>query len=295
MRVSVCITTFRRPESFTRAVRSVFAQVGLAEMDVELVLVDNSPEGSAINVIRALMRNAPALVRAGHERRVGQAFARRAALKLATGDLIAWLDEDQQASPLWLTRFLEAQRELRADIVFGPIAPEGLAGPHAAYFNAQFERDGVQRNARLDAPMGLANSLMVRARALRSDQAFAMGEAHFFEECAARGLSLGWATGAWVAHHVDPVRATLRYAARNAFRDGQRACERDAREGKRLSVLRRMAVGSVEAAFFGISGAMALVFKTGRAVPLMSRAAKGAGQVFWFADARAEEAAAQAA
>ncbi len=48
--VSVLIPTFRRPDSFVRAVRSVFAQRGSATFEV--VAVDNSPEGSALDTFR---------------------------------------------------------------------------------------------------------------------------------------------------------------------------------------------------------------------------------------------------
>ncbi|MBK6703894.1 MAG: glycosyltransferase [Caulobacteraceae bacterium] len=50
--VSVLIPTFRRPDSFVRAVRSAFAQRGVDSF--EIIAIDNSPEGSALDTFRNL-------------------------------------------------------------------------------------------------------------------------------------------------------------------------------------------------------------------------------------------------
>ncbi|MEJ0059739.1 MAG: glycosyltransferase [Terricaulis sp.] len=77
-RVSVLIPTFRRPEGFLRAARSVFAQVQSG--DAELIGVDNSPEGSALTTFHAIAADAPIPFRWDHIAEPGVARARNAAL-----------------------------------------------------------------------------------------------------------------------------------------------------------------------------------------------------------------------
>ncbi|MGE0827854.1 MAG: glycosyltransferase family 2 protein [Hyphomonadaceae bacterium] len=291
MRISICIPTFRRPDGFARAVRSVFAQVGLSEMAVELVAIDNSPEGSALSLLRRIADRAPIPMRVGHERRAGVAHARNAALALAKGDIIIWLDDDQEASPLWLDRLLAAHAKLKSDVVFGPIAAEAPQSKQRAYFERFFARSGPQEDVALEAPCGIGNSLMVRARLLNALAPFdaAANETggeddRLFAEAAARGLRFGWAHEAWVTEHVPPSRATANYALRRAFAYGQGPCETAAREGAHWQIARHMLVGAGQALVFGVSALFASLVRPPQSLPLWDRAARGAGKLFWFAE-----------
>ena len=59
--ISVVIPTFRRPESLRRAIASVLAQTGL-DRSVELVVVDNDPDGSAALAVRGVQGVSPVSV-----------------------------------------------------------------------------------------------------------------------------------------------------------------------------------------------------------------------------------------
>ncbi|MEZ6023957.1 MAG: glycosyltransferase family 2 protein [Hyphomonadaceae bacterium] len=141
IKVSILIPTFRRPESFLRAARSVFAQTGVD--GVELIAIDNSPEGSTLDTFRALQAVAPIPLRWAHEPKPGVAQARNAALKLAQGALVAWLDDDEEAAPHWLAALIAARRETGAQSVFGPVraqAPDDA--DNAAFYERLYARSG---------------------------------------------------------------------------------------------------------------------------------------------------------
>ena len=76
--VSVLIPTFRRPEGFLRAARSVLAQQNAP--GVELIAVDNSPEGSARAAFRPARSRSAHPVSLGARTPPGVAHARNAAL-----------------------------------------------------------------------------------------------------------------------------------------------------------------------------------------------------------------------
>jgi glycosyltransferase involved in cell wall biosynthesis len=134
--------TLRRPESLARAVRSVFGQTGAPGM--ELVVVDNSPEGSARAGVEALRQEAPFPLVFVHEPRPGVATARNSGLASASGALIAFLDDDEEAPPEWLAELVAVHLEHAADVTFGAIqgaVPE-QAGWAAPYLQKLFSRVG---------------------------------------------------------------------------------------------------------------------------------------------------------
>ncbi|MFO1186749.1 MAG: glycosyltransferase [Alphaproteobacteria bacterium] len=52
--------TFRRPERLRAAIASVRAQAGMDPSDYEILIVDNSPEGSAAGIVKAFPVDGPA-------------------------------------------------------------------------------------------------------------------------------------------------------------------------------------------------------------------------------------------
>lgn len=281
--LSVLIPTFRRPEGVLRAVRSVFAQ---ATPETEVVVVDNAPEHSARHAIETLAREAPCTFVWAHERRAGVAHARNAALALATGDLIAWLDDDQEAPRGWLSALARTQRETGADAVFGPVAARAT-GAHADYFEALYARSGPATSGPCEAPYGMGNSLVTRA---------ALGEApfdpranetggeddRFFAALAARGGKFAWSAEGGVVEHVDPARLNVRHALKRAFAYGQGPCETAYDRRNYAALARHMSVGAAQGALFGAAAAGAWALRRDNALDLADRAARGLGKVLWF-------------
>ena len=118
--IAVVVPTLRRPDSLRRALLSILAQDGAAELAREIVVADNSPEGSAAETVDSL-RGGPLPLTYVHAPRPGVATARNAALQATDAPLIAWLDDDEEARPGWLRSLQAAQAMFDADVVFGPI------------------------------------------------------------------------------------------------------------------------------------------------------------------------------
>lgn len=285
--ISVCIPTFRRPDGFLRAAFSVFAQESAG--GIELVAIDNSPEGSALDLFRELERNSPIPFRWAHEPRPGVSHARNAALPLARGDLIAWLDDDEEAPPSWLAALARVQRETGADCVFGPVKAQAPhATPHATYYERLYSRAGPHESGAIDRSFGIGNSLHVRARMFASDAPFATsanetgGEDDLLFAAARRaGARFAWAAEAGVIEHLDSKRLTLSHALRRAFAYGQGPCETAWAERDFLALARHMGVGAGQAVLFGLASAYAWLGDHNNTLPLLDRAARGAGKVFW--------------
>lgn len=289
--VAVIVPTLRRPESLERALRSLFAQTGVADRVTEIVVVDNDPAGSAAAGIDMLRTVAPWPLAYVHAPRPGVATARNAGLGATRAPLIAFLDDDEAASPGWLSALLKAQEASGADAVFGPItgrAPE--AEPWLKpYLERFFGRMGPETNGLIEAPYGCGNSLMVRATALpgpapfdaAADQAGGEDDA-LFAALKSRGGRFGWAADARVEEFAPAHRATLGYALARAFAYGQGPSQTAAAARDWRAVLRWMVIGAGQTVIWGAAAAVMTLIRSPKRAELYDRTARGIGKLFWM-------------
>lgn len=288
--VSVIVPTMRRPEGLERALRSLFAQTGVADRLGSIVVVDNDPAGTAAATVSRLSATSPCSLIYRHEPQPGVATARNAGLGMTDARLIAFLDDDEAASPAWLANLLAAQDATQADAVFGPIAgrvPDatGWATPYLQRF---FGREGPASTGLIHQSYGCGNSLLVRATALpgttpfdaRADQSGGEDDA-LFAALSARGGRFGWAADAWVEEFAPPHRATMRYALSRAFAYGQGPSQTAAMARDWPGVGRWMLIGVGQAVVWGVAAlALTAIAHPARA-RMMDRTARGLGKVFW--------------
>ncbi|MFN3836238.1 MAG: glycosyltransferase family 2 protein [Brevundimonas sp.] len=288
--VAVIVPTLRRPEGLERALRSVFAQVGSLHRIAAVVVADNDPDGSAADLIERLRPQAPARLIYVHAPIPGVATARNAGLAATDAPMIAFLDDDEAASPGWLAALLAAQDQTGADVVFGPIrgrVPDGT-GWTTAYLERFFGRDGPAENGLTADLHGCGNSLMVRATALPGPAPFdvAMNETggeddRLFTALMTRGGRFGWAADAWVDEFAPPHRATLAYALTRAFAYGQSPSQMAADRRDWPGVVKWMLVGLAQTAVWGATGVAAAVLRRPDRAGIYDRCARGLGKVFW--------------
>ena len=260
MSVSVVIPTLRRPDSLARALRSALAQAGVEADLAEIVVVDNAPEGSARSVVDELGAAAPVPIFYVHEPRPGVATARNAGVAAARGELIAFLDDDEEAPPGWLAALQTTHREQNADVTFGAIRGLAPDAPRwaAAYLERLFSRTGPHQPGPIQEPYGCGNSLLTRATALPGRAPFdpsadqTGGEDDLlFRRLKTEGRRFAWAPDAWVYEHAPTHRATMGYALKRAFAYGQSPCLAAAQRRDALGVLKWMLIGLGQTAVYG--------------------------------------------
>lgn len=289
--VAVIVPTLRRPESLERALRSLFAQTGVADRVSSIVVVDNDPVGSAAETVEGLRAASPWPLTYVHAPRPGVATARNAGLAATPSPLIAFLDDDEAADAGWLAALLRAQADTGADAVFGPItgrAPDAAAWLKP-YLERFFGRDGPERTGLIESPFGCGNSLMVRATALpgtapfdpNADQAGGEDDA-LFAALLARGGRFGWAADARVEEFAPPHRATLNYALARAFAYGQGPSQTAAAARNWPGVARWMVIGAAQAAVWGAASAVLTVMASPRRAETYDRTARGVGKLLWM-------------
>ncbi len=289
--VAIIVPTLRRPESLERALRSLFVQTGVGDRISEIVVVDNDPAASAAATVETVRGLAPWPLVYVQAPQPGVATARNAGLAATRAPLIAFLDDDEAASPGWLAALIKAQEATGADAVFGPItgrAPE--AAPWLkGYLERFFGREGPASTGLIESPHGCGNSLMLRVTALpgpapfdaAADQAGGEDDA-LFAALKARGGRFGWAPDAMVEEFAPAHRATLKYALARAFAYGQGPSQTAASSRDWPAVLRWMVIGAGQAAVWGTGAVLLTLIRSPKRAELYDRTARGAGKLFWM-------------
>ena len=291
--ISVVIPTQRRLQGLTVAARSILGQTGIDPARLELVVVDNDKVPSAQETVASLAAEAPFPVIYVHEPEPGVANARNAALARASGGLIAFLDDDEEAPPTWLAQLLTIQTDLKADVVFGPV--RGRVPPtitrHRTYLETFFSRQGPAETGLIEDYYGCGNSLLRRAALPDPHAPFSAIRNHtggeddlLFGQMKAEGARFAWAAEAFVWEDPVPSRLSLAYTIRRAFAYGQgppAACAAATPPHYR-GLAFWMSQGLVQAAVFGLIAAFKGLTRAPDFAFTLDRAARGLGKTLWW-------------
>lgn len=291
--VSIIVPTFRRPDSLRRTLSSCLRQQGVDPAGVEIVVVDNCPEGSAADAVRAMAADTPMAIRYLHETKPGVSHARNAGVRAARAERLAFIDDDEEASEGWLSALLETQARFGADLVFGPVVAAFEREPPVDrdFVALFFSRTYPGPSRLIDRYFGSGNSLLMRSRCIHSDEPFdprmtrTGGEdTHLFESLKRKGRTFAWCAEAPVLEHVDGSRMTLSYLAKRSFRRGQgpsMACALSV-PPDRLGLLRWMIIGAGQMVVHGVAALALAALRSNRALDQGRRAIEGAGKLLWM-------------
>jgi glycosyltransferase involved in cell wall biosynthesis len=295
MIVSIVIPTYRRPRLLAQAVRSCLNQNHIDSSDYEIVIVDNCPSKSSQCIAEDLMRDQPTITYVNEPRR-GVAFARNTGIVAARGEYIAFLDDDESATSIWLHELLKHGLQ-GAAAVFGPIREiidDALKHKRDlldfSIVSRFFDRpDGDDISDRL-YDLGTGNSLFSKRQCFgaqnRFDERynFVGGEdIEFLSRLRRRKIQFIWAANAWVEEGVPQERLTARYLMKRRFYAGQvrTIVESKNRRFGFVHVLLWMAVGGTQILYYSVGYLIALI--RGRdTTNYAARIGGGAGKLLFF-------------
>ncbi len=294
MSFSIIVPTFRREHYLPPLFAAVADQRATMPEAVELVLVDNSPEASAMTVAG----QGPDFIRYVHEPRTGVAQARNRGVAEATGTHIIFLDDDETPAPGWLAAFAAAARQ-GAQAAFGAVQPVFEADPPAALrlsltrvFSRQLPAAPGTEVQHLRAYLGSGNSMFARETLglvnPPFDPAFDQGgeDVWLFRHLVDNHhIPMLWCPAALVHEIVPSNRATLAFLRARRFSDGQLRCLVESGQGGPRGAARValwMAVGGVQFAGHGLTALITRPFAPARSVQFQLAAVGGAGKLLWW-------------
>jgi succinoglycan biosynthesis protein ExoM len=127
--ISVCICTLRRPEMLLRLLQTLAKQQTLGKLEYSIVVADNAPDLSARRVVEHFSGTADISVVYASEPERNIAKVRNTALRHASGDLIAFIDDDEFPECDWLLRMSQARERYGAAGILGPVRPHFAETP----------------------------------------------------------------------------------------------------------------------------------------------------------------------
>ena len=293
--VSVVIPTLNRHASLGRAMRSVLRQSGLDDVSVELIVVDNSADWNARATVEAIAPENGISIRLINEPRPGVANARNAGARLAKGDWVAFLDDDEEADAAWLSSLLKVAVESGADAVFGEVSAraEGTDAiqDFAPYFSRSLRREDRADITDLAAYLGTNNSMFNRHTCLAGPDPFDPSlnttggeDSLLLKRMALKGRRYAWAPLAKVVEWVPERRLSWNYVRKRKFASGQirMIVLQKVGPAQWASMVFWLAVGLCQMGIGGLLMAYSVIFH-GRDYERGSiLCAAGLGKVFWM-------------
>ncbi len=178
--VSVVLPTFRRPAALREALGSVLIQPETAE----IIVVDDSPEGSAQATIASLDDPRLSYLRSPVPSKGRPAVPRNLGARRAKAPYVYFLDDDDRAAPGSLKALVaELERNHTVGVAFGEVAPFGEepALSHERRYFADAARR-ARRASRFRSRLLMATTLLHQATPLvcsagliRRDHIYAIG------------------------------------------------------------------------------------------------------------------------
>ena len=193
-------------------------------------MVENDQDPTAAEAVAAFASGAAFPVRYAVEPRKNISLTRNHTVKLATGDWLAFVDDDERVPSHWLERMLDTATRFRADGVLGPVvcvpppeAPEWIRrgnfyAVHHAITGAPVRRE------RMWVGNALLRGDLVRAEPGPFDEKWGLtgGEdSDMLARLTQRGMKIVWCEEAAAVEPVEPARLAPRWILMRAMRGGQ--------------------------------------------------------------------------
>lgn len=225
--VDVCVCTFRRPKLLL-TLQSIADQKFSAGVELRVIVADNDSE-QRLN--QWLIEQAEQLgldIKYIHAPAFNISIARNACLDAASGDLVAFIDDDEIAPPNWIETLLDFYRQTGAGAIFG--------SAHATYPDTSpdwirrndFHSHSPSRRGGLIETGSSGNVLLDRNNVQVIDHRFDLtfgktgGEdVDFFFRLQRKGVKMEICETSFVFEPVEEQRLSFRWLTRRRFAVGK--------------------------------------------------------------------------
>jgi len=223
--LTLAILAYRRPDDLRAALPLLVQQLDSVGWLGEVLVVDNDPDASAMEVVQGLREPR---VRYVHESTPGIAAARNRAIdECPDSDVLVFIDDDERPVPTWLSALLATYEQFRPSGVVGPVTSEFSQEPDPWILaGGFFQRRALSTGDPVD--VAATNNLLLDVQAvrdlqLRFDQRYGLtggSDTLFTRQLTARGGRLVWCAEAVVIDIVPADRLTRDWVIRRSFRMG---------------------------------------------------------------------------
>jgi len=225
--LSVILATRNRAESLRDTLDALARQETGGAFVYEVLVVDNGSTDATRGVVEAFQATFPVPLRYAYEAHPGKPWALNTGLRHATGEILAFTDDDVLPTTTWLRALWRCFREEQADGVAGRILPRWLA-PRPAWLTDEIVLHSGALGCVDHGPHRLSSrdrhdcrwvggNLAIRRAVVHQIGHYdsrIMGRAEdteYYYRCVRHGLRVVYEPTALVYHKVWPERMTPEY------------------------------------------------------------------------------------
>jgi succinoglycan biosynthesis protein ExoM len=225
--ISVCVLTYKRPQALKRLLEGLRNQETGGKFTYSIVVADNDCSRSSEALVSEFSAGIAIPVIYCVEPRQNISLARNKAIANATGDFIAFIDDDEFPTKCWLLTLFEACQKYIVDGVLGPVKCHFDEEPPQWILKGRFyERPTYPTGLVIDWPKGRTGNVLLKKDVFDgTDSPFdpnfhRAGDQDFFRRMIAKGHVFVWCDEATAYEVVPPVRWTRKFMLKRALLRG---------------------------------------------------------------------------
>lgn len=226
--ITVCVCTFKRPDSLTRLLEHLEKQDTHQLFTHDVVIVDNDAGRSAEEAVAQYATASTMRIAYCVEPEQNISLARNRSVENAQGQLIAFIDDDELPVTDWLFELYQARLQYHVDGVLGPVLPRFQeAAPNWLIKGGFFDRPRHATGSPVDWREARTGNVLVGRHVLNEVSPpfrfqFGSGgeDMDFFRRASEGGFKFVWCDEAVVHEVVPAYRCTLKFLIRRAVLRG---------------------------------------------------------------------------
>ena len=225
--ISVCICTYKRPQFLRRLLGKLADQETGGLFTYSIVVVDNDQSRTAEAIVSGFATNSAVPVTYCVEPLQNICLARNKAIEHATGDLVAFIDDDEFPEQSWLLRLSQAADKDGVDGVLGPVKSYFDEKPPDWVIKGRFyERPTHPTGFVINWTEGRTGNVLLKKRLFSpgeppfNPEFHRGGDKDFFTRMIQKGRVFIWCDEAVVYESVPPARWTRAFMLKRALLRG---------------------------------------------------------------------------
>jgi glycosyltransferase involved in cell wall biosynthesis len=211
--ITVCICTYKRQQLLKRLLRALGTQETAGKFTYSIVVTDNDYLRSAEPVVSDFAATSTTPVAYCVEAEQNVSHARNRAVTNATGDFIAFIDDDEFPIQSWLLTLYRACSEYKVDGVLGPVKRHFDEKPPEWIVKGKFyERAVYPTGTPLNKEEGRTGNVLLKRRIFDGQRQHFRpefrggGDKEFFRRIIDGGNKFIWCAEAVAYEVVPPIR-----------------------------------------------------------------------------------------
>lgn len=131
MKLDVVVPTYNRSSLLRLTIASFFRAAVPHGLEIAILIIDNNSVDDTGDVVRSLQTGAPVPLHYIRETKQGLSHARNAGIAAGTGDLIGFIDDDEEIDASWFEVVAREFADASVDFIGGPyLANWAAPAPH---------------------------------------------------------------------------------------------------------------------------------------------------------------------